>query len=151
MGGMTNLWSSLLYNPYQATQHKHIFCLCKALHIKKITENTFQFLLVQNSSVYMWLFWSFWAVCLFGYNLQAKLFNQKTLVTSYVGYRRALNHDNLHVLGLQWQLRWQRTISTTLGGSGADYLHFRRRVVHVYLKLQNLAKLPVSSFFFLPL
>ncbi len=23
--GMTNLWSSLLYNPYQAAQHKHIF------------------------------------------------------------------------------------------------------------------------------
>ncbi len=24
-GGMTNLWSSLLYNPYQAAQHKHFF------------------------------------------------------------------------------------------------------------------------------
>ena len=36
-------------------------------------------------------------LCLFGYNSQAKLFNQKTWMTSYVGYRRALNHDNLHV------------------------------------------------------
>ncbi len=35
-GGMTNLWLSLLYNPYQAAQHKHIFCLCKVLNIKKL-------------------------------------------------------------------------------------------------------------------
>ncbi len=38
---MTNLWSSLLYGPYQAAQHNTFFCLCKALYIKKITENTF--------------------------------------------------------------------------------------------------------------
>ncbi len=37
-------------------------------------------------------------LCLFGYNSQAKLFNQKTWVTSYVGYRWPVNHDNLHVL-----------------------------------------------------
>ena len=65
--------------------------------------------LVQNSSVYMWLFCSFCAVCLFGYNTQAKLFNQKTWVTSYVGYRQALNHDNLHILA--------RTLSDNTGGS----------------------------------
>ncbi len=36
MGGMTNLWPTLLYDPYQAAQHKHFFfCLCKALYIKK--------------------------------------------------------------------------------------------------------------------
>ncbi len=45
-GCMTNLWSSLLYNPYQAAQHKHFFfCLCKALYIKKITKNSLQFLI----------------------------------------------------------------------------------------------------------
>ncbi len=43
-GGMTNLWSSLLYNPYQAAQHKHIFVSVKHFTLKKITENTLQFL-----------------------------------------------------------------------------------------------------------
>ncbi len=39
MGGMTNLWSSLLYNPYllQATQHKHIFFVSvKHFTLKKL-------------------------------------------------------------------------------------------------------------------
>ncbi len=44
MGGMTNLWSSLLYNPYQATQH--FFVSVKHLTLKKFfTENALQFLI----------------------------------------------------------------------------------------------------------
>ncbi len=43
---MTNLWSSLLNNSYQAAQHKHIFFVSvKALYIKK---NYRKFIAISN-------------------------------------------------------------------------------------------------------
>ncbi len=40
-GGMTNLWSSLLCNPYQAAQQKHFFFVS----VKHFTLNSLQFLI----------------------------------------------------------------------------------------------------------